>query len=254
MDMHASFARDLRARKIIAGTFIKSNDPAVVEILGHAGFDFAILDAEHAAFDRADIALMALAARAARLPLLVRIPETTGAWIATVLDAGCAGVVVPQVENAAAARNLVRMMRYGAGGMGFSPSTPGAEYGTRGITHHLERQPEETVLICQIEDTGSVEDAANIALVEGVDGLLIGPVDLAVSIGSNDPASDAVSNLCRQAISAGAAANKAAGLFLTDLSKTADWQASGATLFVVGSDQAYLMRGAKAALDAFRRA
>ena len=252
MDMRASFARDLRARKIIAGTFIKSNEPAVVEVLGHAGFDFAILDAEHAAFDRADVALMALAARAARLPLMVRIPEATGTWIATVLDAGCAGVMVPQVKNAAAARDLVGLMRYGPDGMGFSPSTPGAKYGTRGIAQHLERQPEETVLICQIEEPGAVEEAGKIAAVSGVDGVLVGPVDLAVSIGSHDPASDAVTGLCRQAISAGVAAQKAAGLFLTDLSKRADWQKSGATVFVLGSDQAYLMRAAKAALDSFK--
>ncbi len=252
MNMRVDFARDLRACKELAGIFIKSTDPSVVEILALAGFDFAILDAEHVALDRADVARMALAARAARLPLLVRIPEATGAWIATVLDAGCTGVMVPQVANATAARDLVRMMRYGRGGMGFSPSTPGADYGTRDVADHLKRQPEETVLICQIEDRGAVDQAAAIAAVEGVDALLLGPVDLAVSIGSRDPSSDDVSDLCRQTIAASASVNKAAGLFLSDSSQPARWRDAGATLFVLGSDQSYIMGAARAALAAFR--
>lgn len=252
MDIRAEFARDLRTRKVLAGVFVKSTDPFVIEILGHAGFDFAILDAEHAALDRADVARMAMAARAARLPLLLRIPEAAGAWIATALDSGCVGVVVPQVSSLAAARDLVRMMRYGPGGMGFSPSTPGADYGTRGIAGHLERQPGETVLICQIEDRKAVGSAADIAAVEGVDALLLGPVDLAVSTGARDPAGDDVAELCRQTISAGAAANKATGLFLSDPTQSTRWRNTGATLFVLGSDQAYIMSAGRASLAAFR--
>lgn len=254
MEFRAQFAQDLRSRKVVAGTFVKSNDPAIVEVLGHSGFDFAILDAEHVALDRADVARMAMAARAVQMPLMVRIPEATGAWIATVLDAGCAGVMVPQVAHADAARNLVQMMRYGAGGMGFSPSTPGAGYGTRGIAGHLAQQPKETVLICQIEDRAAAAQAADIVALEGVDGVLLGPVDLTVAMGSNDPASAEVTALCQQVITASARAEKAAGLFLADLSKSADWQASGATIFVLGSDQAFLMSAAKAALKTFRNA
>ena len=251
MAFRRKFAQDLRSRKVVAGTFIKSNDPAVVEILGHSGFDFAILDAEHAALDRADIARMAMAARAAELPLIVRIPDATGTWIATVLDAGCAGVMVPQVANADAARELVRMMRYGAGGMGFSPSTPGAEYGARGVTGHLAKQPEETVLLCQIEDRDAVENAGEIAQVDGVDGLLLGPVDLAVAVGSNDPASPEVTALCQHVITASRGEQIAVGLFLSDTSQGGSWLANGANIFVLGSDQAFLMTAAKTATKTF---
>lgn len=254
MTSRAQFARDVRACKVMAGTFVKSNDPAVVEILGHSGFDFAILDAEHVALDRADVARMAMAARAADLPLLVRIPEATGAWISTVLDAGCAGVMVPQVATAQAAAEIARMMRYGAGGLGFSPSTAGADYGTRGIAGHLAQQPQETLLICQVEDRDAAADAAQIAAVDGVDGLLLGPVDLAVALDLTDPAAAEVTELCENVIAAGAEAGKAAGLFLTDLSKAAEWQAVGATLFVLGSDQAFLIKAAKATVENFRSA
>lgn len=256
MSFRTEFAQDIRSRKVVAGTFVKFNDPAVIEVLGHSGFDFAILDAEHVALGRADVARMAVAARAAQLPLIVRIPEPTGAWIATVLDAGCAGVMVPQVDNAKTARTLARMMRYGMGGMGgmgFSPSTPGAEYGARGLAGHLAQQPEETVLICQIEDLSAAEQAADIAAVEGVDGIFLGPVDLAVAMGSNDPASVEVMDVCRHVIAASATAKKPAGLFLNDLSKSADWEAFGAKIFVFGSDQSFVMNAAKAALMVFRK-
>lgn len=251
MEMRARFAQRITARERLVGTFVKSRDPAVIEIMGHAGFDFAILDAEHAAIDRSDVAHMAMASRAAQLPLLVRIPEPTGAWVCTVLDAGCAGVLAPQVSDVAAARALAAKMRYGAGGRGFSPSTPGADYGRRGIATHLERAPRETVLICQIEDRAGVEAAAGIAAVEGVDGLLLGPVDLAVSTGATDPAADEVTDLCRQTIHA-SADRVAAGLFLADPATAEAWQAAGASLFVLGSDQAFMMGAARAALAAFR--
>lgn len=252
MGVRATFARNLRGRKVVAGTFIKSNDPAAVEILALAGFDFAILDAEHSAFDRSDIARMAMAARAARLPLVVRIPEATVTWISTAIDAGCAGIMVPQVANAKAASQLVRMMRYGAGGLGFSPSTAGAEYGDRGIARHLEQQPHETVLICQVEDRTAVDETGDIAMVDGVDGILVGPVDLAVSIGAVDPVSPKVTDLCRTVVATGAGKNKAAGLFLMDPALSPEWKKAGATIFVLGSDQSFMLRSAKVALDAFK--
>jgi 2-keto-3-deoxy-L-rhamnonate aldolase RhmA len=252
MPMRTEFAHRLRAREVLVGTFIKSRDPAIVEVLGGVGFDFVILDAEHAPFDRADVALMAMASRAARLPLLVRVPVADGGWIATVLDAGAAGVMVPQVSGAKMAQTLVRAIRYGPGGRGFSPSTPAAEYGARGIKAHLDRQQRETVLICQIEDRVSVSEAGRIAAVDGVDALLLGPIDLTVSLGQTDPLAPEVATLCRNTIAAGTAELKAAGLFLTNLSESAAWQSVGASLFVLGSDQAFLSQAAKSALDQFR--
>ena len=108
--------------------------------------------------------------------------------------------MVPQVNSAAMAEKLAGKMRYGPEGRGFSPSTPGAAYGTRGIADHLARQPGETVLVCQIEDEGAVAEAQEIAAVDGVDALLVGPVDLAVSMGMTDTSNPDVMAKCRQAI------------------------------------------------------
>ena len=253
MSFRQTFATRLRAQEELVGTFVKSRDPAVVEILGALGFDFFVLDAEHAPFDRADIGLMALASRAAALPMIVRIPEPSGLWIGTVVDCGAAGVMVPQVRDAAMADRLSKSMRFGPEGLGFSPSTAGAGYGGRSVNNHLERRPQETVLICQIEDPVAVENAGAIAGTSGVDALLIGPVDLAVSIGASSPSEQKVTDLCRQTIAAGREAKTSSGLFLGKPEDAPVWRDAGATLFILGTDQAFLRRAAGDTLAAFRK-
>ncbi|MBY6091906.1 HpcH/HpaI aldolase family protein [Maritimibacter alkaliphilus] len=249
MDPREAFARRLRAGDPLTGTFVKSQDPATVEILGQAGFDCLILDAEHAPYDRGTLALMLMAARAAGIAALVRVPCEVP-WIATALDAGAAGVMVPQVRDADHARALVRAMRFAPEGeLGFSPSTAGAGYGARGIARHHAQQQKEAVLICQIEDPAAVENAGWIASVPGVDALLVGPVDLAVSAGETDPAAPAVQEMCRRVISAQGAAT---GLFLGQPSQAGQWREIGASLFILGTDQGFLMQAARGAVTAFR--
>ena len=254
MPARQKFASRLRARETLLGTFVKLRDPTVMEMLGALGFDFVILDAEHAAFGRENMAMAMIAARAAGLAALVRIPDADGHWIATALDCGAVGIMVPQVNSAAMAEKLAGKMRYGPEGRGFSPSTPGAAYGTRGIADHLARQPGETVLVCQIEDEGAVAEAQEIAAVDGVDALLVGPVDLAVSMGMTDTSNPDVMAKCRQAIAAARAAGAAAGMFLSDPKAARAWSEAGSNLFVLGTDQAFLMQAGRTILGDARTA
>lgn len=252
MTMRETFASRLRAQEELVGTFVKSRDPAVVEILGSLGFDFFVLDAEHAPFDRSDIGVMAMASRAANLPMIVRIPGPEGPWIATAIDCGAAGVMVPQVTDKIMAQGLARKMRFGGDGLGFSPSTAGAGYGTRSIAEHLDRHPKEAVLICQIEDPVAVASAGAIAAMPGVDALLIGPVDLSVATGEAGPTAAKITAMCRQTISAGRAEMTSAGLFLARPEEAPEWREAGATLFILGTDQAFLRRAAGQAVESFR--
>ncbi|MEQ9260857.1 MAG: aldolase/citrate lyase family protein [Roseovarius sp.] len=252
--IRARFAARLRAADPLVGPFVKSRDPAVIEILAQTGADFAVLDAEHVAFDRRDIADMAMASRASGLPLVVRVPTAESHWLATAVDCGAAGVMVPQVTGPEMAARLVRALRHGAGGLGISPSTPGAEYGARGLAGHMERHPRECVLICQIEDPDAVALAEEIAACEGVDALLAGPADLTVAAGLTDPAAPEVQRLCEEVIAAGRRVGKAAGLALGDAKAAARWRGAGGTLFVLGTDQAFLKQAAAASIAAFREA
>ncbi|MEP3435901.1 MAG: aldolase/citrate lyase family protein [Hoeflea sp.] len=252
MPARTAFATKLRARTPLIGTFVKLRDPSVIEMLGLCGFDFVVIDAEHAPFDRQALAIAVLAARAAGVAALVRVPEADGTWISAALDCGAAGILAPQVASAAMAEYLVRRVSYGSE-RGFSPSTAAAGYGTRGIENHLQSQPGETVLICQIEDRSAVALAAEIAAVTGVDGLLVGPVDLAVSEGLTNPSDPAIEALGVQVISAARSAGIAGGMFISDPAAITRWTACGASLFVLGSDQSFLMQSAQAGVAAARQ-
>ncbi|WP_420409120.1 HpcH/HpaI aldolase family protein [Hoeflea sp.] len=253
MNVRQAFAQMLRSRTPMVGTFVKLRDPAVIEILGGLGFDFVILDAEHAPFDRESIACATLAARAADLAVLVRVPDSEGHWISTALDCGAAGIVVPQVRSAAMAARLVQKFSYRDGTRGFSPSTAAAGYGARGIAGHLEAQPGETVLICQIEDRSAVAEAVEIAATDGVDGLLIGPVDLAVSEGLTDPGAPEIIAMSETVLNAARETGGAGGMFVGDPSAISRWNDRGATLFVLGTDQSFLQQSARTSLNIARQ-
>ena len=232
----------------MTGTFVKLHDPAVIEILAHGGLDFVVLDAEHAPLGRQQIATLLLAATAARLPAIVRVPEATKTWVSTALDCGAAGIMVPHVSTVTEAARLAELMQFGRNGRGFSPSTRAAEFGQRGIAKHLEMQPQETCLICQIEDPEGAQNAEDIAAIDGVDCLFVGPVDLAVSIDQIDVSSEAVVSLCEQIVDSAVTAKKAAGMFSASSAAALSWQEKGVSLSVVGTDQSFLKTGVAAAL------
>lgn len=246
--MNKEFCSRLRRRDSLTGTFVKLHDPSVIEILGHAGLDFVVLDAEHAPLGRQQIATLLLAATAARLPAIVRVPEATKTWVSTALDCGAAGIMVPHVSTVSEAVRLAELMQFGRNGRGFSPSTRAAEFGQRGIANHLAMQPEETCLICQIEDEPGAQNAEDIAAIDGVDCLFVGPVDLAVSIDRTDVSHDEVAALCNQIVSRAVTAKKAAGMFSVSSAAARSWQETGVSLSVVGTDQSFLKTGALAAL------
>lgn len=248
MATNAAFRARLLAGDRLVGTFVKTPSPAVIEILAQTGLDFLVLDAEHVAMGREVVDLCLLAARAAAIPMLVRVPVASTEWIGSVLDSGAAGIMAPQVRSAAEAETIAAAVRYGPGGRGFSPSTPAAGYGRRSVAEHLELAGQETVLVCQIEDPEAAAAAAAIAGVPGVDCLLVGPVDLAVACGKTSPTDPDVVALCRKVIRGSVEGQARTGMFVGSAAQIPPWVEAGGSLFVVATDQAFLKAGAKAAL------
>ncbi len=248
MERNAEFRRRLTAGERLVGTFVKTAHPAVIEILAMCPLDFLVLDCEHAPIGREQADLCLLAARAARIPMLVRVPDPSAEWIMTVLDCGAAGIMAPHVDGPGRAAEIAARMRYGTGGRGFSPSVRAASYGGRGAAEHLERSAAETVLVCQIEDPAGAEAAGAIAAVDGVDCLFVGPVDLGIACGHSDLSSPELTALCRDIISVAGAGRAATGMFVPRADAIAPWEAAGGSLFVVATDQAFMRAGATAAL------
>jgi 2-keto-3-deoxy-L-rhamnonate aldolase RhmA len=248
MTPNARFRTRLTARDRLVGCFVKTPHPTVVEVLGAVGLDLLILDTEHAPFDRAATDACLLAARAAGIAVLVRVPDGTPASILNTLDCGAAGVVVPHVTSAAQARALVAAVRYVPGGRGIAGTTRAGGYGMRPLAEHRRAAGDEVSLICQIEDREGVEHCAAIAAVDGVDALFAGRADLCLSYGHDDFAAPEIDRICGEVL---ATAGTATGLYCAPGEDPAPWAARGASLFVTGSDHGFLIQGASALAAGF---
>lgn len=231
---------------LLTGTFVKINSVHVVEVLGGTPLHFAVVDAEHAAFDRGDIDLLVLAARAVDLPLLVRVPDMSAPTVQGVLDLGAAGLLVPHVDSVAQARDLVARTRCRNGVRGFSNATRAAGQGALPMTQALAAT-EDVFLMAQIESVAAVEAAADIAAVDGIDGLFIGRADLALSLGETDARSAPVLAATRRVLDVALAAGKVAGMAVGTRGERDEFATWGAHWFVLGSDQSLLRQAASAA-------
>lgn len=228
------------------GTFIKTTSPHVVEILGGSGLDFAVLDAEHAPYDRAALDLAMLAGRAAGLPLFVRVAERTAASMLNVLDLGAVGVLVPHVDTEQDAREVVAHCRFVGGDRGYSSSPRAAGYGLFGMKQAIA-VGDRNVVACQIESAEAVKNAASIAAVPGVDVLFVGRADLALSMGLDNAQDPRVIEAAESVVRAALAAGKMAGMFVGSNTEREKYRALGVRWFVQGSDQSFLRQAAQAA-------
>lgn len=235
-----SFRSRVRAGERLLGSFVKTAAHPVVEIMAGAGFDFCVLDAEHAPFDRRDLDLCLLAARAASLPALVRLPDTRAETVLNTLDLGATGVLAPHMRNAAEVLQLQAACRYRDGARGYSNSPRAGGYGQRGMAELVEASDRDAAVLCQIEDREAVERIDEIAALDGIDCLFIGRADLAVSYAVFDTTSPVVDTAVQRICAAGRAHGRPVGVFLPDLRELARHEALGVTLFVIGSDQSML--------------
>ena len=248
-----AFRARLRAGERLIGTFLKTPHPALVEVIGAAQLDCLCVDAEHAPFDRQDIDAAVIAGRAVDLPILVRVPSAEPHVLLNALDLGACGVVVPHVTTAQVAAAVAAACRYGPGGRGYAGSPRAAGYGTRTLTANIERGNATVSVIAQIEDAEAIEHIDEIAAVEGIDALFVGRMDLTVSLGarSADEARvvDAVTRICAAARRHG----RAVGMFTPTPEEAQRWIDAGASLFLLASDQQWVLQGARELSAAFRR-
>lgn len=179
----ADLASRLRSNRPTIGIVVKMVAPTTIELAGHLGYDFVIIDTEHGT-GGADLSNHIRAADSARIPTLVRVSELGRAEIAWALDAGAAGVIVPQVSTMEAARDAARLSRYPPDGTrGFATSTRAGQQGTVSGKRHLEAALSDTILVVQIESAAGAADAFEILSVDGVSAAWIGLNDLTLEMG-----------------------------------------------------------------------
>jgi staphyloferrin B biosynthesis citrate synthase len=242
-----TFKRRFQARERLLGTFLKTATPHATEILGEVGFDFVVVDAEHAPFSRSDIDVMMLAARATGIASVVRVQSSDPAQLVSVLDCGAAGVLVPHVSSAEMLRQVVTSCRYAGGHRGFSNSPRAGRYGSLGFSDHIAEADQMISILAMIEDVAAIDHLDEIFTVEGLTGAFIGRGDLSSALGAPNTSDPRVAAIVRRITDAAErhAIPLIAHVGAADAPDVAELGNQGVTAFLVASDQG-LMRQAAA--------
>jgi 2-keto-3-deoxy-L-rhamnonate aldolase RhmA len=228
------------------GNWLSIGSPVVAELAALSGFDWVLLDLEHGSASEASIPDQLRALRGSQTKGVVRVGAPHADLIARVLDWGADGVMLPHVANAREAQAFVRAAHYPPRGKrGFSRTVRAHDYGLR--------SPEEApapLLIAQIETLAAVHESSEIAKVEGIDVLFVGPADLQHDLRhAPGTASLGFEECLDRVVTAAAAAGKQAGLLLRDASELPRRIGQGFTHVAVQSDLALLREAFSAILQ-----
>jgi 2-keto-3-deoxy-L-rhamnonate aldolase RhmA len=180
--MFSNKFRDCLAKRPPLGTWLMSAAPAPAEALGHAGFDFLVVDCEHVPTDVPEAIHILRAIGNTGAAPVVRIAENDPVQIKRFMDAGAETLMVPFVQDAAAAKLAADAMRYPPlGTRGVAAMHRASRYGADGT--YLQTANARAFLVVQLETPEAISNIAAIAAVPGVDALFVGPGDLAAAMG-----------------------------------------------------------------------
>ncbi|MGI8992597.1 MAG: HpcH/HpaI aldolase family protein [Bryobacteraceae bacterium] len=179
-----SLRRRLKNSGVAIGTFCELPCAESIEITALAGWDFVVVDCEHAPIATSSLPGLVRAAAAAGVPAIVRVASNDAAAIQHALDCGAAGVQVPQIASVDAARRAVAAARFHPiGERGFNPFVRAAGYSAMPVADFLAHARDEVLLALQVESAAGVESLPGILELDGIDVIFIGPYDLSQSLG-----------------------------------------------------------------------
>lgn len=247
-DSTPTFRDALRAAsRPLAGMWVCSGSPLVAEICAGAGLDWLLIDMEHSPNGLESVLAQLYAVSAYPSTPLVRVPTGDIVTIKQVLDLGAQNILVPMVSSVAEARAAVEAVRYpprGRRGVGSALARSARWNRTDG---YLQNADDHVSLFVQIETADAVDAAADIAAVDGVDGVFVGPSDLAASMGLlGQQTHPDVEAAVLRAFDAVRAAGKPVGVNAFDPAVAERYLAAGAAFILVGADVALLARGSEA--------
>jgi len=177
-----AFAARVRRGERLLGGLVRMSNETLVELVGLVGMDYVVIDAEHGPADQLELAHHLATAEAVGIPAIVRVGGL--GEVLRVLDLGAAGIIYPHVDSVSEAEQLVQAAHYPPRGRrGFAAYTRAGGYGLRPGAVHLARYAAGPLLVAMIESEAALAAAGDIAAVDGIDLLLLGPADLAVDMG-----------------------------------------------------------------------
>lgn len=238
----SGFRSRLRSGETVVGSFVNLGSPLVTEIMGIAGLDWLVVDLEHGAGDEARLLGQLQALSGSGTATLVRVEAIDLPRFMHALDLGADGVLVPRLRSVEDARRCVEYCRY-AGLRGVARYNRSFHWGRTSRT--LAEVDDETVCAVQIETREALEAVDEIAAVDGVDILFVGPVDLAHSLGLAGPADSPELMEVVAGVAAAATANgKVAGMLVGTVSQAARYREAGFKFLGCNSDGGLLMTAA----------
>ena len=175
----------LAAGEAAYGCSVMIPSPQMVEMIGHAGFDWVLIDMEHGTIGLETAELMIMAAEASRVTPIVRPPGNSAAQITAVMDRGAAGVQIPHVNTVEDARRAVAAVKFGPGDRrGLAAGTRPDRYGLgEAMPDFVARSNAESLVCVQLEHAAAIDNVDALLQVDGVDVFFIGPSDLSQSMG-----------------------------------------------------------------------
>ncbi|MFM0627258.1 4-hydroxy-2-oxoheptanedioate aldolase [Paraburkholderia xenovorans] len=240
-----TFKRALAEGKPQFGLWAALADAYVTELLATAGFDWLLIDNEHAPNDvRSTLAQLQAVAAYASHPV-VRPVRSDSALIKQLLDIGAQTLLLPMIDTAEHAADAVAATRYPPQGIrGVGSALARASRWNR-IPDYLTTAANELCVLVQVETVQGMENLPAIAAVDGVDGVFFGPSDLSASMGLlGKPGDPTVREAIRNGIQSVRRAGKAAGVLAPDPAIATDYLEAGATFVAVGTDTGLLSRAA----------
>ena len=255
MDIPANlFKQALKAGRPQIGLWVGLASPYVAELLATTGFDWLLLDGEHAPNDPRSVLpqLQAIAPYACHP--VVRPVQADTALIKQYLDIGAQTLLLPMIdtpEQAAAAVSATRYPPQGVRGVGSALARASR---WNAIPDYLQRASENLCVLVQAESTTALRNLPDIAAVEGVDGVFFGPADLSASMGHlGNPGAPAVKAALAEGIKTVVRTGKAAGILTPDIALAREYLALGATFVAVGVDTTLLAGSARRLAQAFKQ-
>jgi 4-hydroxy-2-oxoheptanedioate aldolase len=247
-----SFKRGLASGKPQIGLWLSMTSPVATEIVAGAGFDWVLVDMEHSANDLAEVASHLRAAEGGTAEPVVRVPWNEPVIVKRILDVGARSLLLPFVQSAEEARRAVQATRYPPKGIrGVAGTTRANRYGR--VADYVKRCEDEICVLVQVETRKAHAAIEEIAAVDGVDGIFIGPADLSADFGH--PGQWQRPEIWTAIMEAGARikkAGKAAGFLSAREDEVRKVLEAGWNFVAVGADVGILARQSEALVKAYK--
>jgi len=235
----------------LIGTWVKIPALETVELLGMAGFDFVVIDLEHAPLNLETAYRLIVGAQAAGMAALVRLSDRSGAQVQRLLDAGADGLLVPHVSSPAMAEAICAAMVFAPRGTrGLGATSRAGGWGMLPLPEYI-RRGNGALRMVQLESWDVLQEAASYLAIEHVSGVFVGLGDLFLSSGRK-PADEETRAMVRDVAAAAQAAGKASGIAAGSVEEARDYLELGYSLVMVSNDATLFGRAAQATAQALR--